>query len=369
MKTKNSYQNLNTVGILWLALSGFYITGITKYSPVYISFFLAIIYTTYLFFQRKKVYWPFLLFIFITLLFIPAIYNSTVSTSINLLISFYSPVLCAVLFYKKKISPSILLAIFLSYAILLSSDGIWRLFNPDLTHVEQLSKLGVLFQIYKSNSFMYIDSNYVGLESIIIISSFIYLFKDYRLVGKIKILYIIVILLLILSCALTFSRAAILSLLFLFLVYFIFKLNMKYIFAILPICIVSLSGLIYYKFSTDISFGSKFYIIEITYDFIVNSWDSHLLFGVGIGNTVNYLGIGAHNLAITYLIETGIVGFSAFIFSMLFFLFSLKRDFFIVIIPFLLTSMSLGTTAIPYFFTFSCLCVLKKLDLFKIEFK
>ncbi|EFD0841140.1 hypothetical protein FE575_15045, partial [Escherichia coli] len=108
--------------------------------------------------------------------------------------------------------------------------------------------------------------------------------------------------------------------------------------------------------------------IRYTLEYIKDS-DSDIdmiLLGVGLGNAVEVIGMGAHNLFLTFLIETGVIGLLLFLVLLCIMWFYLKEDAIIIMLPFLIASMSLGTTAIPYFFTFTWLCILYKRKLFDV---
>ncbi|GAA3535759.1 hypothetical protein GCM10022394_14230 [Zobellella aerophila] len=112
--------------------------------------------------------------------------------------------------------------------------------------------------------------------------------------------------------------------------------------------------------SNDVSFSSKFHIIELTFDYIERSSWFEFFFGVGLGNAVNAIGIGSHNILITFLIETGVVGFVFFVSINVFLMFKLKSDFLIIALPFMISSLSLGSTAIPYYFSLVSICILHR---------
>ncbi|EFN7807241.1 hypothetical protein EGX48_19655, partial [Escherichia coli] len=133
-----------------------------------------------------------------------------------------------------------------------------------------------------------------------------------------------------------------------------------------PVLLVVFSWFIYKRFTDDISFESKFNLIRYTLEYIKDSDIDMILLGVGLGNAVEVIGMGAHNLFLTFLIETGVIGLLLFLVLLCIMWFYLKEDAIIIMLPFLIASMSLGTTAIPYFFTFTWLCILYKRKLFDV---
>jgi len=294
--------------------------------------------------------------------------NSELSLVINIVITLFSPIFTSFFFKDKWISSNKLLMVFFIYGLLFCLDGFWRLSHPYTVNIDKLESLGIGFQIYKVNSFMYLDSNFVGLQAILFLSAFLYFFRNVRLYKFSWFLYTIILGLLILGTALTFSRAAVISMVMLFILYFLMgKRNSLIIFLFIAPVLFSFAGFYTYeKFNSDISFSSKFHIISATINYISNASLSNILFGLGVGNAVDAIGMGAHNILITYLLETGLLGMFLFLSILLYLCCSLKDDMLIVVFPFLITAMSLGTTAIPYFLTFACLAVLYKKQRFCI---
>ncbi|EFN8692863.1 hypothetical protein EBA27_25300, partial [Escherichia coli] len=87
---------------------------------------------------------------------------SQIPLVINLLIVLLSPMLVDSYYKRRYITKQNLLNVFLFYSLVFILDGFWRIKHPYLEHVDKLEELGIGFQIYKVNSFMYSDSNFVG---------------------------------------------------------------------------------------------------------------------------------------------------------------------------------------------------------------
>lgn len=362
MINSTTFHRVNPIGYTWLIFCGFYLTQITFLSPIYISFLVTCTVLLFHFASKTKLKIDNSIskLLCISLLFSFLIFNSPFPIFINLFISLISPLFASVFFKGKTIKIKHIFFIFLVYALLFNIDGFWRLINPDLTNSEKLEALKIGFQIYKTNSIMYSDSNYVGLQSLFFISVYIYLLRGLNIKITKRILYYIILLLLVSSIILSFSRSAIFGMIVLFFLLLTSRLN-KFNFTLIFISIsLILFTLFSEHFSNDISYQSKFHILSITDNYLKKVNIIDFLFGVGLGNAVNVIGIGSHNLLITFLIESGVIGLSAFLIILFYFLIKLKYDFFIVVFPFILASMSLGTTALPYFFTFTCLCIFKK---------
>lgn len=63
----------------------------------------------------------------------------------------------------------------------------------------------------------------------------------------------------------------------------------------------------------DGSFNSKFYIISQAFEFYTTQSLMTHMFGVGLGNTEQLLGIFAHNIYVTLVLEFGFIGSFLFI--------------------------------------------------------
>jgi len=363
-------KSISSTTVLWLLCSGLYLTKITPFSPVYFAFIVISIKLVISFFQNanlKTTKYSFLCFVFLffaLFLFL----NSSPALVVNIIITLMSPIIVSYFCRGRFIRAHTLLNIFLIYGLIFIIDGLWRLNHPYLDNVEKLDALGIGFQIYKVNSLMYLDSNFVGLEAVFILSVMVYLLRDLKFSGYYLFKYIVVVSCLITGVLLTFSRAAVIAMIILFVMNLLLS-NRKLAllsFFFVPVFLLIMVEAVLRRFEDDISFASKFHIISYTFDYISNASFMNLLFGVGIGNAVDAIGMGAHNLVVTFFIESGILGLTLFIILILVNCYYLKLDAFIVVMPFLIAAMSLGTTAIPYFFTFSFVCALYKSKQFAI---
>lgn len=354
----DNFKSCNILGVFWLMACGMYITRVAPLSPVHIFYILSILYAFAVLFNapQKRIYFPALVLFFISLLSIFLILNSDLSITVNFFISLSSPLIVSIFFYKKTISENKINFIFLVYSILFITDGIFRILNPETSNIEKLESLGIAFQIYKVNSIMYSDSNYVGLEALFLFSIYLYiqrfLSKESKIRKVISILFLI-------SILLTFSRSsifcAILAILFTLLQGN--KTTKCLLILILILTAPILTIFIYNYFMSDISFNSKFHILNSAFLYLERASFDEIIMGYGLGNSVLHLGIGAHNLFLTFLLESGLLFFLVFLIFLIFLIKKLGINSFIVLVPFLLSSLSLGTTAIPYFYSFIFLCI------------
>jgi hypothetical protein len=344
-----------------IVFSGFFI-NILPLSPVYIIFlisFSALIASLY---KNKDFYYNsmmlisfvFIIYIVITQVFIERNQNNSV---INVMFSL-SLFIVSILALRNLTNAKIINIgrKFVRFSIyLLILESLYRISHP---HTAEIS-----FYVYKFNSIMYQDSNFVGVF-IICLFFFSYYLKRYF---SVNLKYEMI--LLVILCFLTFSRASILTLLlfgFTIILYNNWHIipRKKYIFSF---TLVSVMLLILYL-SGDASLLSKFYIIDVTFVFLRETSLYNILFGVGFGNTSEYLGYGAHNFLVTYLMEAGVLGLIIMIVLLTDILRKTKYRAAIVLIPFLINGMSLAGHAIPFLFAiFSMIYFLevnKKKDIF-----
>lgn len=346
------------VAIIWFFCSGLYLTKLLPVSPVHLAFILSLATSCLILFSFRR----FLISKSVALIaalggyFLTLLISTSPAAVLNVIVTFLSPLLVYILFKDKKMSSRWVNLFFLFHSGLFICDAIYRILNPAEMNLERLEELGIGFQIYKINTFMYMDSNFVGLQAVSVLSFYCWL--SYR---NLKLSRIILVLLLF-GVFFTFSRAAILSSALVLIITFLFKRNLSNISINILTLLVGgfFASLVLYKFATDVSFMSKFHIIDITLEYLLQYSTLTLVFGVGIGNAKEYLGIGAHNLFVTFLVETGFIGLFIFLALLLYWFAVLRRGWLILVFPFLLSSMSLGTTAIPYLFTMVTVAILVK---------
>jgi len=204
------------------------------------------------------------------------------------------------------------------------------------------------FYPYKLNSFVFQDSNFVALHlfCLLYISIILKLNK-----------YIFVFLILIF---LSFSRSAMLGGVLACLYYL--SVNTRYVTIIKPIFYLSTISVFIYlilhiNMITDGSFLSKIYIIDEALTYMSNNFTLfQYLFGNGLAQTYDALGIGAHNIAVVLIFETGIVGtIIYFLYFFNFFLFRIensrrkiaKQDLLVFLVLFFLMGFSLGLYLFP----------------------
>lgn len=347
-----------------IPFSGFYVTKLPL-SPIYIFILIGIYLSTVLLFMSNKMkFSKELLFAFV-LLFYFLIFQQifsipNISAYVNFSLSIVVFIFSYIVLNKTNTITIINISeklVFFSLPLLIY-EAYYRISNPVFfVDFAEKGREDLAFYYYKINSIMYQDSNFVGL---FILSLFFFLFylKEYT-----RKKYFIVFSLLTILIFATISRASILALLLFVILYpfrqkiykyriFIFIFSIILAFTLFPI----LS-----KYRTiDDSFSTKFEIFDETIEYISNANFINLLFGVGFGNAVEVLDIGAHNFFVTYLVESGFIGLMLVVVLWTYILLKTKFKVGIVMFPFLLNGMSVTSGAIPYLYAmFAVILVLE----------
>ncbi|HEI3836450.1 TPA: O48 family O-antigen polymerase, partial [Escherichia coli] len=275
LENNNADKKISFIGLLWLISCGLYITQITAISPVYFIFILSMIlvFLTNVSCRKWDVSFFTLISLIISLLSTFLFINSHFSLVINLCMVLLSPMLVDFYYKGRSITKRNLLNVFLFYSFVFILDGFWRIQHPYLANVDKLEELGIGFQIYKVNSLMYADSNFVGLEAVFILSCFLYFFRDIKIVGLLRVRYFLVFCALFVGVVLTFSRAAIIAMILLFVLSVLMK-NKRikaFSYMLMPVLLIVLSWFVFKKFTDDISFESKFDLIRYSLEYIKNN--------------------------------------------------------------------------------------------------
>ncbi len=335
-KKPNDYRMLS--GFLVVAFSGFYLK-IGIFSPVYWTALLGLIFFAYMIFAGKT----FVLVndvVIATLAFMGYVLLSqlprgTNGSLLNVLFSaFYFLLTYEILLSSKK--ESVLLfckyLIWISIVLLLVELG-WRFTHPAL---EQPS-----FYKFKFNSIMYLDSNFVAVFAMCLFFLALYLHENHNVELKKEMIALLILI------VLTFSRASILVVAACTIL-FTKRIPRKWKQMIVVVGCVAAAVLLRIMLNDD-SNQMRFYIVQVAIDFYANqSTLAQKLFGIGFGQTQNYIGYGPHLLFITYLLEAGLVGL---ILLIGYWFVLLKRSRYkagYVMIPFLIVGFSMAPHFIPY---------------------
>lgn len=351
--------------ILLICFSGFYLTGILAVSPLYLTFIIAFVtlITGNIIKQNTSLHrlsFPVLLYMGYLILS-QSLIKPNISSFINILFSLIYLIL--VLNTVKHLDKD-LIARYSRYFILFTIliifiETLWRLthpdFSPDGTSQDYREVEGLLFYAYKHTSIMFQDSNFVGTYALC--GYFLYQYLLSRKFVRSKMPLIILGVLIIL----TLSRSAILTVPIAYILIHVSSRNSSLVTRTLAL-IALISGVLVLlaKMASDVSFLSKFEIIELSISHLKESSLSEILFGIGYGNTVNYFGIGAHNLFVTHLIESGIIGLLLFLIVNLMFIKGSNRYSLYLTFPLFISGFSLAGHALSFYY--SCLVIIYILE-------
>jgi hypothetical protein len=167
-----------------------------------------------------------------------------------------------------------------------------------------MDKSVLSFYMFKFHGIMFMDSNFSGFFAMINFAFSLYLMDKKFIVFSKAFMFLQFILIL-----LNFSRAAIIAtiMLMLFLFYRNQTLIIKIILVFMSIFIICF---LFIFVASDASGASKINIFQKTMDYLKHVSIKQLLFGNGIGSSLDLLGIDAHNFISGQLIELGFISLS-----------------------------------------------------------
>jgi hypothetical protein len=208
------------------------------------------------------------------------------------------------------------------------------------------------FYAYKLNSLMYPDSNFVGLFIVVLffLACYVSQYDQDSWALKESALFILALL--------TLSRGTIATIL---IVYVLWRLRRCRVFYIVVVAMVAMGVYAAIQIATlDQSFAVRFLVAQLYLEHLTTADWNLVLFGVGFGRTADYIGIGGHNVFVTLLMESGVVG----LFLMLgFWGYLVKFSRYaalIVLTPFLINSQTLMSHAAPYLYVSIAIVALLK---------
>lgn len=343
--------SLRYVSALFLAsFSAWYLSSpfSVVYFSIVISFSLSILIFIFDGLKVKKTGINTILFFCVGFILLQQIFLSKrISDAIVFSLSMLSyPTFC---FLSERMSFYKLQKIFMSFLLfsvfIFLIDTFFRYYFPDYGHFSDMNpdvvaREGIGFYVYKTNSIMFLDSNFVALSILPILTSALVVKRNIPFMArKVNVISAVLFLLLLL----TLSRAAIIS--FIFCYFFIYRKNffLNILFSVLVI------SLLFFFLKNDGSGESKVYLYDMFFKYLSNEniWD--FLVGHGFGSAIEYLGMGAHSSIITLVIETGFIGFILYLLINIFLLYKYKFLSFIIL-SYQIASFSLSTVAQTMFF-------------------
>ncbi|HBP8872855.1 TPA: O37 family O-antigen polymerase [Escherichia coli] len=347
----------NIILFVLLAFSGVYVSSWLikpSYVAVIISFFILTILTL----RGVRYSFSSSIFILIAICVFYTIFNQFALEGELPTIIFYSCLILIPLLvstFKSSTSKSnILLVSYIILIIYYSFETFIRITNPDYSHLPKTGDDGITstFYIYKINSIAFEDSNFI---SVILVVYYISL-RSTALYSDIKVKYSLGLNIGLLTLILlTFSRSAYIGvLIFECMVLFFFKpdVNMKLRGLLVSIILVGggiCAHFIIEKIVSDPSFISKFYIVDLTVKYLSHASTLDILFGIGFGNAINVLGMGAHNIFIAIFIENGLIGTLLYLYILIMLSIRYKLTM-LLIIPISIMGLSFSQIAMPYFY-------------------
>jgi hypothetical protein len=233
---------------------------------------------------------------------------------------------------------------------LLSVEFAYRFSHPaEPDELWGVEREDIFWYVYKTSSFMYPDSNSVGLFVACLIGFIVGLPRHDHRRFKIYLIPLIVLLLGSLSRAAIFAISAVLLLQYA-------RGSRARLMLFVGLTALGVVGLLTW-FSTDESFLSKFWIAGLVALYLARIDLLELLIGVGPGNAENALGVGAHLLPFTLLVEVGVVGS---ILSIVIWFSIWKKSRWCgtpLLLAYLLSGLSFTTFAIPWFYSMAAVLI------------
>lgn len=229
----------------------------------------------------------------------------------------------------------------------------------------------LLLRIYNGNldntwlyafkaSQLYFDSNFASL---VLLSFFmLYLFLYNKKVYRDK--YILIILFVFILF--TFSRAAIATSIISYIIFFNHKTyRKKAIFSFVLYMVTFITLCVMYVIFKDSfigfdgSFNSKFYIVKAAIAVFERESIGNVIFGIGLGNFEDITGIFAHNIFVTFIVETGIVGTLTFLIFIIYTCIKTKLNSLYILLPMVICGLSLFGSYSPYIFSILAIIVME----------
>ena len=355
--------NIRNVALFFTILfSGFYLTRVLSLSPVYITFLIGtLVIVGYAIFNYHSIYiskasvlyFAYIIYIIVTQSFLDPNFSTLINVIFSLL---YFIIMLNIAYYSKTEILVRYSKYFIWFTILLLVvEAAWRLTHPifviEGTDKDYRNMEGMLFYAFKFSSIMFKDSNFVGTYGLVAFFYYYYLRKKKYVKSMIPLIILFILI------SLTLSRSAIITVLLTIVILYFLSIKIKLHHIILGIVlIISVVFIALPQIETDGSFLSKFDILELTWRHLQECSLGQFLFGVGFGNTVEHIGIGAHNLLVTHLIESGIIGLLFFLIVNFSLINKTKRYSLYLTIPLFISGMSLAGHAISYYY--ACLALI-----------
>jgi hypothetical protein len=223
----------------------------------------------------------------------------------------------------------------------------YRLTHPDYTFLQGAEERNVdveevAFYAYKFSSLMYLDSNFVGLQLAVMFAFCLALARQGIRFRPVVYALMLALIVLTLSRASMFASVTVIAA-------FVFVRLSRLLQAVALTAAVLAAQAAFFYIQADGSFLTKLDLLNQFSAYLDSASTATLLFGAGVGNAAAVLGMGAHNLLVTYGVELGVL------MSVLVLLFWTSvglatRDVFFLLLVWLVNGFSLTSFAIPYMY-------------------
>ena len=330
-----NYKILN----LFVMTSGFYLTQILKFSPVYLFYIVC-----FNFFIIKKI------------------------VQKKLYLSKRSKILCSLILWILLTQPlkenfMLVAPLIISYTYYILTEDLSRkmtnikkekiimnylYFNIYLLIFEVSYRLLKTFKAFlltkdyyklKFGSFMYMDTNFIGffiLFNILVFYSNIYPRNKNKNIGLIYSILNI----------LTLSKSTILMMF----VINLMKSNSKILKIVKKILVITCVLFILFYFKKSWTLLSRVHIYSIVLKYLSSANFKDIIFGIGIGNMSSKFGIGPHSIFIYYIMEIGLIGFLLWITFFIMIYKSNSKTLGKILIPLAICALIMGPSITPYLY-------------------
>lgn len=341
---------------LTLVFSGAYLTRVLPLSPVYFTTVIGFVFM--LLFKAQDPNARFIniinafILVYIAYLVPSQLANGAdIHTFLNVLVSLFMFIMLIYLgqdMTKEDIGKSSHWFVKFSL-VLLCVESCWRLTHPQwvLENGQIIAEEDISIYPFKISSIMFQDSNFVGTYT-----ATMFFFCNYLIGISKKRIRIYKTIFAILS-VLTMSRAAMIGIVFVVFVRWLSNMYKKNVALLLLFGIPLVISVLVYIITlvaTDDSFMSKFFIIEQAANFFTHASFNEQLFGVGFANAKYVLGIGSHNLLVTYLVDSGIIGLLFMLGIPIIYLWANRGNGWDIVLAFFFIGMSLAGHGVPFYY-------------------
>ena len=234
--------------------------------------------------------------------------------------------------------------------VLLGLELMVRILNPSTSEeLGHYDRDDLFWYVYKSNSFMFQDSNTIGLFASTI---FCFILQVSRLYLKRLSLFLLPFFIIVLG---SISRASIVTTVIIYIFYLSNNYKWRFLYCTLLV-LLGVSVLFYFRFG-DESIIARFFIADLVAQYLGEANLLMLMLGVGPGGAERALGVGSHLLSFTLLVEIGLVGTLLHVFLWYSIYHCSHGKAGVLIFSLFINGLSFTTFAIPWFYTMCAILI------------